>query len=62
MKPSLASPAAMHTTPETIAIMLASEIARTGSPPDSGKTTARMTAASDESGPNTKMRLGPNNA
>ena len=48
--------------PETIAIMAASVAARRGSPPDSGTTTPRMTAARAESGPSTRMRLGPNNA
>ena len=52
----------MHTVPETTAIMLASAMARRGSPPDSGRTTARIKAASEESGPNTRMRLGPNSA
>ena len=52
----------MHTIPDTIAIMPASATARIGSPPDSGRTTARMTAASEESGPSTRMRLGPNSA
>ena len=52
----------MHTKPDTTAIMLAKAIARAGSPPDRGNTTARMTAAREESGPNTKIRLGPNNA
>ena len=47
---------------EAIAIMLARATARCGSPPESGKMTARMTAASEESGPSTRMRLGPNSA
>ena len=55
-------PARMQTVPETTAIMLAMATARRGSPPDSGRTTARMTAASEESGPRTRIRLGPNNA
>ena len=37
----------------------ASAIARAGSPADSGSTTAAMIAASEESGPSTRMRLGP---
>ncbi|MNI26616.1 hypothetical protein D3C73_803260 [compost metagenome] len=61
-KPSLARPARIHTAPETMAIAAASAIARCGSPPDSGRITARITAAKDESGPSTRMRLGPNNA
>ena len=62
MKPSRANPAATQTVPETIAIMLASATARIGSPPESGNTTAMITAASEESGPRTRMRLGPNSA
>ena len=55
-------PIRMHTVPETIAIMPANVTARWGSPPDNGRTTPRMTAASEESGPSTRMRLGPNTA
>ncbi len=40
----------------------ASATARCGSPAESGATTARMTAASAESGPSTMIRLGPNSA
>ena len=36
--------------------------ARNGSPPESGSTTARITAANEESGPRTRMRLGPKSA
>ena len=52
----------MHTSPDTTAIMLATATARIGSPAESGSTTARITAASEESGPSTRMRLGPNSA
>jgi hypothetical protein len=52
----------MHTRPDTTAIALASMTAFVESPPDSGNTTDRMTAASAESGPSTKIRLGPNTA
>jgi hypothetical protein len=45
-----------------MAIMLASATARAGSPAESGNTTARITGASDESGPRTRMRLGPKSA
>ncbi len=45
-----------------MAIAPASATARAGSPDDSGSSTARISAASDESGPITKMRLGPNSA
>ncbi len=62
MKPRRSNPAPMHTSPETSAMALAMEIARIGSPLDSGSTSARMMAASAESGPNTRMRLGPNSA
>jgi len=55
-------PAAMHTRPETIAIALASATARAPSPAASGSTTPRITGASAESGPSTRMRLGPNRA
>ncbi|MNN27212.1 hypothetical protein D3C81_1407410 [compost metagenome] len=62
MKPRRAIPARIHTAPDTIAIMPARAMARCGSPPDRGSTTARMTAAREESGPITRIRLGPNNA
>ncbi len=62
MKPRRARPAATHTTPDTMAIMPPTATARCGSPADSGSTTARITAASAESGPRTMMRLGPNKA
>ncbi|MNP82665.1 hypothetical protein D3C76_1813830 [compost metagenome] len=62
IKPSRATPARMHTVPDTIAIMPARATARCGSPPDNGKITARITAANDESGPSTRIRLGPNSA
>ncbi|MNG10568.1 hypothetical protein D3C84_940450 [compost metagenome] len=62
MKPRRAMPARMHTAPETMAIIPARATARWGSPPDRGRTTARMTAASEESGPSTRIRLGPNSA
>jgi hypothetical protein len=42
-----------------IAIMLARATARFGSPADSGTMTAAITATSAESGPMTRMRLGP---
>ena len=40
----------------------ASATARPGSPPESGSTMPRMMAASAESGPQTRIRLGPNSA
>ena len=60
--PSLANPAPMQISPVNSAIAPASATARAGSPADSGSTTARISAASDESGPSTMMRLGPNSA
>jgi hypothetical protein len=62
MKPSRARPAATQTMPDTIAIMPATATAHSGLPADSGSTTARITAASDESGPSTRIRLGPKTA
>ena len=62
MKPSFASPAPMQIRPTASAIAPASATARAGSPAASGSTTARISAASDESGPITRMRLGPNSA
>ena len=52
----------MQVSPATTAIMLARITARIGSPPDRGSTTARITAVSAESGPSTRIRLGPNRA
>jgi hypothetical protein len=49
----------MHTTPATMAMTEAGAIARSGSPPEIGNTTARITAASAESGARTRIRLGP---
>ena len=54
----------MHTTPDTIAIMLASATARCGSPADSGSTTARMIGGQRRIGPEhedaarTEQRVG----
>ncbi|MNY38040.1 hypothetical protein D3C86_1726360 [compost metagenome] len=62
IKPRRAIPARMHTAPETIAIIPARATARCGSPPESGMMTARMTATREESGPITRIRLGPNKA
>ena len=62
MKPRRDRPAATHTTPDTIAIIPPSVTARCESPLARGSTTARITAASAESGPRTRMRLGPNSA
>ncbi|MNT83328.1 hypothetical protein D3C72_2231800 [compost metagenome] len=62
MKPSRIRPSTMQNRPETMAIRLAAATARMGSPPETLSTTARMGAASAESGPSTRMRLGPNSA
>ena len=62
MNPSRINPIAMHTIPDTTAIRLAMATARIGSFAESGSTTARITAARDESGPSTSIRLGPNSA
>ncbi|MNH22743.1 hypothetical protein D3C72_2295900 [compost metagenome] len=62
IKPRRSKPAPIHTSPHTRAMALARAMARMGSPPDKGSTTARMIAASAESGPSTRMRLGPNKA
>jgi hypothetical protein len=58
-KPSFKAPPTMQTMPDTTAIALAIATARAGSPAASGSTTARITGANDESGPSTRMRLGP---
>ena len=47
---------------ESEGMPLASVIARIGSPPESGSTTPRMIGAREESGPSTRMRLGPTSA
>ena len=62
MKPSRMTPARMQISPETIAMAPARATARIGSPAESGRTMARMIGASEESGPSTRMRLGPNRA
>jgi len=62
MNPSLSTPARMHTSPETTAIAAARATARSGSPFAAGTTTAAITAAREESGPSTRIRLGPNTA
>src|SRR5262245_23447111 len=48
--------------PETIAIIAPVARARCGSPAEMGSTTARITAASAESGPRIRIRLGPKSA
>ncbi|MNL74790.1 hypothetical protein D3C87_2004780 [compost metagenome] len=60
MKPSRSKPSTMQNRPATMAIRLATATARMGSPPDTLSTTARIGAASAESGPSTRIRLGPN--
>src|SRR5436190_11466059 len=58
MKPRRNTPINTHTTPEVTAIMLAMTTARMASPPDRGSTTARITGARDESGPEHKNATG----
>jgi hypothetical protein len=60
--PRRVTPTRMHTAPDTTAIIPAKATARAGSPFERGSTTPRMTAASEESGPRTRIRLGPNTA
>ena len=62
MKPSFSTPARMQITPDTMARAPAMATARAGSDADCATTTARMRGASEESGPSTRMRLGPNTA
>jgi hypothetical protein len=62
MKPRRARPKAIQITPETIAMVPAIATARSASPAESGSTTAKITGASEESGPSTRIRLGPNRA
>ncbi len=62
MKPRRSNPSTMQNRPETTAIMLATAMAREGSPAAMETTTASIGAASAESGPSTRIRLGPNTA
>ncbi|MCY1423922.1 hypothetical protein D9M71_396490 [compost metagenome] len=62
IKPRRSSPAITQNAPATKAIMLAMAIARCGSLAAYCTTTARIGAASAESGPSTRIRLGPNRA
>ena len=59
MKPNFASPATMQMTPEKIANTPAIAIACRGSPLDNGSIVAEISGIRAESGPNTKIRLGP---
>src|SRR4029077_920195 len=61
-RPSLRTPNAMQNAPEITARPAARFVVRAGSPSASGATVAAMRAASDESGPTTRIRLGPNTA
>ena len=60
--PRRSSPNAMPNAPEISASAAASSVARLGSAAASGAIVAAMIAASDESGPRTRIRLGPNSA
>ena len=64
MKPSLAAEAATMIAPTMSASIDARATARPGSPPaaTSGSTVAAIIGPSEESGPSTRMREGPNTA
>ena len=64
MKPSLATAARIMIAPTMIASIDASAIARFGSPsaPASGRIVAAIIGPSEESGPRTRIRDGPNAA
>ena len=62
MNPRRSAPERIKTSPAMTAIMPARATARVGSPPDSGNTVARISVANAESGPSTRIRLGPNSA
>ncbi len=59
MKPKRARPATMQIPPARIESMPASTMASSGSPAASGTIVAAISGASDESGPSTRIRLGP---
>ena len=63
-KPSPATPAAIMTTAVMRASTDASATARSGSPPaaTSGRIVAAIIGPSEESGPSTRIRDGPNTA
>ena len=62
MKPSFASPATIVMAPTSRASIDASATARPGLPPDPmiGMIVAAIIGPSEESGPNTRTREGPN--
>ena len=62
MNPNRARPATMHIPPAKIESTPARAIASSGSPAASGVMEAAISGASDESGPSTRMRLGPKTA
>ena len=64
MNPSFATPAAIMNTPTSSASIEASSTARSGLPPDPmiGISVAAIIGPSDESGPSTRIREGPNTA
>ena len=59
MNPKRSRPAATHSTPAMTASMPASATACSGSPAARGMIVAAISGASDESGPRTRIRLGP---
>ncbi len=61
-KPKRARPVARQTRPDTMAMAPASATARSGLPFERGRTTARIRGAREESGPRTRIRLGPKTA
>ncbi len=64
MNPSFARPAPISMAATRRASIDASAIARSGSPPDPtiGRSVAAIIGPSEESGPSTRMREGPNAA
>ena len=64
MNPSFAIPARIMIAPTISAIIDASAIARSGLPsePTIGRIVAAIIGPSDESGPSTRIREGPNRA
>jgi hypothetical protein len=59
MNPSLASAASTHSRPEKIASMPARATASSGLPAARGRIAAAISGASEESGPRTRILLGP---
>jgi hypothetical protein len=62
MKPKRASPASTHSPPERIASMAARATACSSLPAARGRMAAAIRGAREESGPRTRIRLGPTTA